>query len=162
MTRISVSIIIVILAVALGLLIHSAYVASQTGASQPELSTVLEDVRKAELSGGNTAEMQKLVNQLNTVVGLEDQVHGLSPQDPQRASLLAQINATLTNVDGEAKQLQVTAAQRTYMDHVYAYTGGVVAAVIATVAYFYAMLLYQKYRIKRTFQMRIIPSKREV
>ena len=106
--------------------------------------------------------MQKLVNQLNTVVGLEDQVHGLSPQDPQRASLLAQINATLTNVDGEAKQLQVTAAQRTYMDHVYAYTGGVVAAVIATVAYFYAMLLYQKYRIKRTFQMRIIPSKREV
>lgn len=148
---------LILLAVAITLAVYPALVASQSVNTQ--LSMVIQDIRKAESAGARPSEIQRLVDRMNSVSQLQDQLQNLSPQDVEkRAQLLGEINSTLSSIDGEAIQLETAVAQRTYWGHVIAYSSGVVGAVIGTVAYYYGALLYQRYRIKRTFQMKIIPK----
>jgi hypothetical protein len=152
------SILLILLAIAtLALVAYPALVVSQS--VNPQLSMVIQDIRKAESAGAERGEMQRLIDQMNSVSQLQDQMQNLSPQDVEkRAQLLGEINSTLSSIDAEANQLETIAAQRTYVGHVIAYSSGVVGAVIGTVAYYYGVLLYRRYRIKRTFQMKIIPK----
>ena len=41
------------------------------------------------------------------------------------------------------------------MNRILTYASGVVAAIVGTVGYAYVTSFYQKYRVKRTFQMRV-------
>jgi len=148
--------------VAIVLLSHSTSVASQSVNAQMQLSKVIQDAQAAELSGANSDEMRGLAVQLNTVLALQDELQNLPPQElGRRAQLSQQINATLTRVDMEANELATKASQRTSITHLVAYSSGVVGAVIVTVAYYYAALLQRRYRIKRTFEMKIIPKRTE-
>jgi hypothetical protein len=132
---------------------------SQQGQAQPDLNKVIQDVQKAESSGANSAEMQTLLSQLNHVVELQDQMQNLSPQDAdKRTQDLVQINEILAAVDAEANHIAVIASQRRFFDHLSIYLSGVIGAVLATIAYHYSILLWRKYRIKRTFQMKIVPK----
>lgn len=162
MIRVSTLLVFSLSFVAIVLLLHSSSVASQSVNPQMQLSKVIQDAQAAELSGANPDEMRSLAVQLNTVIGLQDELQNLPPQElGKRAQLSEQINATLTRVDMEANELATRASERTSISHLVAYSSGVVGAVIATVAYYYAALLQRRYRIKRTFEMKIIPKRTE-
>ena len=124
-----------------------------------QLSMTLRDLQSAESAGAEPREMQKLIDQMNSIIGLQSQLQNLPVQDTaRRVQLLGQINATLSSVDSQAIELEAAASQRTYMNHVIAYASGVVGAALVTVAYHFGLILYKRYRIKRTFQMKIIPK----
>ena len=152
------SVLVILVAITIvALVAYPALVVSQSVNLQ--LNAVIQDIRKAESAGAKPGEMRQLIDQMNSVSQLQDQIQNLSPQDiGKKAQLLGEINSTLSSIDAQAIQLETTAAQRTYMDHVIAYSSGVIGAVIGTVAYYYGVLLYRRYRIKRTFQMKIIPK----
>jgi hypothetical protein len=148
--------------VAVVLLVHSASVTSQSVSSETQLSKVIQDMRAAELSGATPDEIRELAVQLNALIGLQDALQGTSPQDlGRRTQLSEQINNTLTRVDMQSDQLATRAAERTSVNHLVAYSAGVVGAVAATVVYHYGTLLWRRYRVKRTFQLNIIPKKME-
>jgi hypothetical protein len=143
--------------VVISLIAYPTLVKSQSENAQ--LSMTLHDLQRAESAGAKPTEMQKLIDKMNSIIVLQSQLQSLPVQDTERrAQLLGQINATLTSVDSQAIELEATASQRTYMNHVIAYSSGIIGAVIATAAYYYALILYKRYRIKRTFQMKIIPK----
>jgi len=135
-------------------------VASQPVSFKRQLSKVIQDVQTAELSGATPAEMRDLAARLNTIIGLQDSLQNLPPQElGERAQLSEQINNTLTTVDMEANEIATIASQRDSISHLVAYSSGVVGAAIATVVYYYGTLLRRRYRIKRTFQMKIVPKR---
>ena len=132
---------------------------SEQNQAQPDLNRVIQDVQKAESSGATSAEMQALLFQLNYVVELQDQMQNLSPQDTDsRTKNLVQINETLAAVDAEANHIAVISSQRSFFNRLSIYLSGVIGAVLATIACHYSLLLWRKYRIKRTFQMKLIPK----
>jgi hypothetical protein len=134
-------------------------VASQSTDYNTQLNNVISDVQKAELAGAKPEEINGLLVQLNSVVALHDELQNLPAQETdKRAQLMAQIGSKLSTVDAQAIQLAAHASQRTQMDHVFAYSFGIIGAVMGTVVYYYGILLWRKYRIKRTFRMRIIPK----
>ncbi|MGD0423888.1 MAG: hypothetical protein ABSA92_10585 [Candidatus Bathyarchaeia archaeon] len=158
MTGIALRVLVLLSAiVVISLIAYPTLVKSQSENAQ--VSMALHDLQRAESAGATSTEMQRLIDQMNSIIGLQSQLQNLPVQDTEtRVQLLSQINATLTSIDSQANRLEVTASQRTYMGHVIAYSSGVVGAVIATAAYYYGLILYRRYRIKRTFQMKIIPK----
>jgi hypothetical protein len=160
MKRISASVIFYVFVIAaVVLLAHTSSVVSQPTNMQPSLNTVIQDVQKAEVAGANTAEMDGLLTQLNSVVALQNQLQNLSPKDTQRQSELGgQIASELTAIDMTANQTEIAASQRTSRDHILSYTIGVIGALVATVISHYSLLLWRKYRTKRAFQMKIVPK----
>jgi len=103
--------------------------------------------------------MQRLIDQMNFIANLEIQLQNLPPQDTaRRAQLFDEINSTLASVDAQAIQLETIASQRTYMDHVITYSTGMIGAILGTMAYYFGLLLYMQYRIRRTLRMKIIPK----
>jgi len=157
MIRVSALLVFSLSLVAMAVLVQSASVSSQSVNSQMQLSKAIQDVQAAELSGANPDEMRELAVQLNTMIGLQDELQNLSPQElGKRAQLTEQINNTLTKVDVQANEIATRASQRTSINDLVAYSSGVVGAVIATVVYHYGTLLRRRYRVKRTFQMKII------
>jgi len=162
MSRVSALLIFSLSFVSIVLLMHSTLVVSQPVSSQTELSRVIEDAQAAELSGANPDEMRNLAVQLNGIIGLQDELQNMPPQElSRRAQLNEQLNNTLTSVDVQANETATRASQRTSINHLLAYSSGVVGALIATAVYHYGMLLRRKYRIKRTFQMTIVPKRTE-
>ena len=150
---------IIVLAVLMPILLNPILVSSQTNQIRSELNKTLQDARRAELSGANTEEMGSLIDGLNSVAQLEDELHNLPSQDTsQRAQILAQISSTLSTVDTEANQIEISASQRTFLNHLVTYSSGVIGALLVTLTCHYCVLLQRKYRIKRTFQMDIIPK----
>lgn len=143
----------------LSLLAHPMPVASESVETQSLLNKALQDVQRAESSGASPDEIQGLLAQLNSVLQLQDDLQNVPSQDTQRrAQLLGQIEGKLNSVDQNAIQIATVASQRTSTNHLIAYSLGVVGAVLGTIAYYCVMLLYRKYRINRTFGMRIIPK----
>jgi hypothetical protein len=124
-----------------------------------QLNTTLQDLQKAESFGAKPSEMQRLIDQMNFIANLEIQLQNLPPQDTaRRAQLFDEINSTLASVDAQAIQLETIASQRTYMDHVITYSTGMIGAILGTMAYYFGLLLYMQYRIRRTLRMKIIPK----
>lgn len=157
MIRVSALLVFSLSFVAIVVLVQSASVTSQSVNSQMQLSKAIQDVQAAELSGANPDEMRELAVQLNTIIGIQVELQNLSPQElGKRAQLTEQINNTLTSIDMQSNEITTRASQRTSINHLVAYSSGVVGAVIVTVVYHYGTLLRRRYRVKRTFQMKII------
>ena len=135
---------------------RSGVVSSQpVGQLQPGFNDALSALQGAEAAGATQGEVAPLVDALNKALSLNDQLNQLSAQDPKRSQLQAQISEQLNGVETQATGLESLASQRALTDRVVAYVGGGVGALIAALAYAYGSSLWSKYRIKRTFQMRI-------
>ena len=141
------------------LLVHPALVTSQLSQPEPQLNKVIQDVLKAEMAGARPEEVRSLVTQLNFVIELEERLQNLDQQDENsRTQLLGKISSTLTSVDAEANQVELTATQRTFTNDLITYSLVGAGAVGATLTYQYAISLRQKYRGKRVLRMQIIPK----
>ena len=140
------------------LLDHSYQVMSQTNSS-PELNKVIQDVLKAEAAGAQPKELTRLINQLNSEIDLENQLQSLSPQEgDKRSQLQGRITNILATVDAEADQLKTTASHRTLNDHLVTYSLALVGAILVTIAFYVALSLRRKYRIRSTLRSRIVPK----
>jgi len=149
----------IILAVLLPLTAQTLTSASQlTEELQPRFSRAFALVRRAEAAGATHEEVTGLVLLLNRALQLDEEATRPSTSEAQRATLLAQVDETLGRVETEATRPEVTASQRTFTNRVVAYVIGGIAAFLATLAYVCTGYVWRKYRIKRTFQMRIFPK----
>jgi hypothetical protein len=124
----------------------------------PRFITAFVLVRQAEAAGATRQEVADLVLLLNKALQLSEETKKLPSSEAQRATLLAQVDETLGKVEVEASQLEFTAAQRMSTNRVIAYVSGGIAAFLATLAYAFTSHIWRRYRIKRTFQMRIFPK----
>lgn len=124
---------------------------------EPRFNQVLSQVHKAEAAGATPNEIAELVTLLNNALSLNEQA--LASQDAQkRSDLSAQLGEMLTTIQARASQLESLAAQRTSTNKMVAYASGVILALGGTLLYAYGISFYRKYRIKRTFQMKVIPK----
>jgi predicted DNA-binding protein YlxM (UPF0122 family) len=124
---------------------------------QPGFNQAITQVRLAESAGATQSEINDLVTTLNKALDLNEQALKLtSPNDAQRRTeLLTQVNVTLNDVQTRADQLETVASQRTRTNTVLAYVYGGIAAAVGTFAYAFLLAFYRRYRIKRTFQMKV-------
>ncbi len=149
----------IILAILLPLTAQTVTSASQlTEELQPQSSRVFALVRRAEAAGATREEVSDLVILLNKALQLNEEATRLSSSETQKVALLAQANETLGRAEIEATRLEITASQRTFTNRIVAYVTGGIAALLATIAYAYGGYIWRRYRIKRTFQMRIFPK----
>ena len=149
----------IILAILLPLTAQTVTSTSQlTEELQPQFSRAFVLVRRAEAAGATREEVAGLVLLLNKALQLSEEATRLPSSEAQSAALLAQMNEILGKVETEATRLEATASQRTLTNRVIAYVSGGVAAFLATLGYAYTGHIWRKYRIKRTFQMRISPK----
>jgi hypothetical protein len=124
---------------------------------QPGFNQAIMQVRLAESAGATQSEITELLTTLNKALELNEQALKLtSPNDVQRrAELLTQVNVMLNDVQTRASALQTVASQRTRTNTVLAYVYGGLAAAVGTFAYAFLLAFYRRYRIKRTFQMKV-------
>ena len=141
--------IILLSALILFLMLCRATVVSSQTVDQlpPGFSQALAAVRGAEDAGATPAEVAPLVALLNNALQLNAQTANATAQ--------AQVSNQLAAVQSRAVQLQSLATQRTFTDNVITYLSGGVGAVVATVLCAYCLSFWRRYRVKRTFQMRI-------
>lgn len=135
--------------------------------SRAQLNPVLEAglgqaivaVNNAEAAGATANETAPLVTLLNKALELNQEASSLpTNQTEQRNAILSSVNQILTNVTNQANDLTTTSVQRTYTSKIVTYVTGLLVAVVGTFAYVLCVELYQRYRIKRTFQMRVRPK----
>ncbi len=124
---------------------------------QPEFNQAIMQVQLAESAGATQGEITELVTTLNKALELNERALKLtSPNDTQqRANLLAQVNVMLNEVQTNASVLESVASQRTRTNIVLTYVYGGIAAAAGTFAYAVLFAFYRRYRIKRTFQMKV-------
>ncbi len=138
---------LIISTIALLLLARPVNVTAQSASDlQPLYNQAIVHVHRAETAGATTNEVGALVALLNKA------------EEEQTQGNLTQANETLNEVESKAGQLEITASQRTLTNKILAYGSRGIAALLGTVAYSYGVSFWRKYRIKRTFQMRIIPK----
>jgi len=126
---------------------------------EPRISRAFASLRQAEVAGATQNELSDLVTLLNKTLELQDAINATpSSETEKRAALRTQIDQQLTDLETKAGQLQAVASQRTQMNNVLAYVSGGIVAALATVAYAYGLSFWRRYRVKRTFQMRISPK----
>ena len=152
------------LAIAVGLAmlaliaIQPLTVTSQTiGALEPRFGETIVALHRSESAGATSSEIGELVILLNNALALNVEALKLNvPSDaPRRIELLTQVDQILTTVENRAAELTAVATQRTFTNKVLAYVGGAIAAVLGTVAYAFLTSFYRRYRVKRTFEMRV-------
>ncbi len=133
---------------------------SNDQALQPGFNNVLLLVRHAEEAGATPTEVAPLVAGLNKALGLNTEVSALNqPNETQaRQTVLGQLNGLLDGLGRNATQLESTASQRTLTNRVTSYIGGAIGALIGAILLGYCLAFLRKYRVKRTFEMRIIPK----
>jgi len=124
---------------------------------QPRLGQTLTLVHQAESAGATSTEIGALVALLNKALELNREAAKLTAPDQvqRQAELVAQIDQILMTVENRAAVLTALASQRSYTNEVLAYVWGAIAAVLGTILYAFTMSFYQKYRIRRIFQMRV-------
>jgi hypothetical protein len=140
------------------IVIQPLLVVSQTiGSLESGFGGAIEALHRAESAGAQSTETKELVVLLNNALTLNVEALKLNaPSDAQRRTqLLAQVDQIVTSVENRATELTGVAAQRTFTNKVLAYVGGAIAALLGTVAYAFLTSFYQRYRVKRTFQMRV-------
>jgi predicted PurR-regulated permease PerM len=114
-------------------------------------------LHQAESAGATPSEIGALVALLNKAIELDTEAQKLNaPGEAQRhAELVAEVDQILTTVENRAAELAVIASQRSYTNRILTYVWGAVAAILGTALYSFMVSFYRKYRIKRTFQMRV-------
>jgi predicted PurR-regulated permease PerM len=164
MKRILTALILILSTVAIGVAAHPHFVASESATQlnsllQPGFGQAIVAVNNAEAAGATSTETAPLVALLNKALELNRQASSLpTNQTDQRNALLSNVNQILTNVTNQANSLTPRSAQRTYTDKIITYITGLVVAIVGTFAYVIGVEFYQRYRIKRTFQMRVTPK----
>jgi hypothetical protein len=145
------------------LLITPRIVTSQPSQElQPRFSRAFTLVHQAEAAGATREEVTNLVVLLNKALQLNEQAtRSPASEAKRRADLLGQANETLGTVETEASQLEVVAAHRTFNNRVLAYVSGGITALVSTVVYVLGVGFWRRYRIKRTFQMRVFRKRVE-
>jgi hypothetical protein len=127
---------------------------------QPDVGEALAAIQNAESAGATQSEVSPLVTMLNDA--LQSRQRALSITMPEGASeriqLFRQINQTLATVQGQADELATVASHRTYMHKLGAYAIAAIAAILGTAGCAFTVACYEKYRIKRVFQMRVRPK----
>jgi len=155
-------VLILVIAAASPLLIavDSIAVTFQPDEFQPRFNRVFAIVLQAEAAGATPDELRELVVLLNSALELNEEAFKLTrPDEAQRRNeLLTQVDQMLDSLETKASQLEAVASQRTFTNKLLAYVSGGIAAFLGTLAYAYGTSLWRRYRIKRTFQMRIIPK----
>ena len=124
---------------------------------EPRFGQTLALVHQAESAGATSTEIGALVALLNKALELNREAAKLSAPDQvqRQAELVAQIDQILMTVENRAADLTALASQRSYTNRVLTYMWGAIAAVLGTILYAFTMSFYRKYRVKRTFQMRV-------
>ncbi len=123
---------------------------------EPGFGRAIVAVNNAEAAGATPNETASLVTLLNKALELNQEASNLpTNQTGQRNTLLSTANQILTNVTNQANELTITSAQRAYTKKIIAYVSGLLVAVFGTFAYVFGVELYTRYRIKRTFQMKV-------
>jgi nitrate/nitrite-specific signal transduction histidine kinase len=124
---------------------------------QSGFSKALRVIQQAEAAGATPTELAPIIALLNQALALNQRALQMAaPQQSQtRQQLLTQVNEIISQVDNEVAQVQTVAAQRTQLNMIMAYVFGAIAALIGTIAYAYGLSFWRRYRIKRTFQMRV-------
>jgi len=133
-------------------------VTSQTIATlQPRFGQTLVVLHEAESAGATSSEIGELVALLNKALEVDSEALKLSAPDQaqKQAQLLAQVDQILTTVQNRAAQLTAVASHRSYTNRILTYVFGVAAAIVGTILYAFTVSFYRKYRIKRTFEMRV-------
>ena len=132
-------------------------VESQTESLQPGFNEAISVLQEAESAGAKHSELSQLVSLLNTALELNRQALTItsSGEVEKRVNLLAQVDLMLSTVQAGALHLRTTATKRTSNDRTLAYVWGLIAAILGTICCALALLVYQKYRVKRTFQMKV-------
>jgi hypothetical protein len=126
---------------------------------QPSLGQAIVAVNNAEAAGATPNETAPLVTLLNKALDLNREASSLpTNQTEQRNAILSSVNQILTSVTNQANDLTTTSVQRTFTNKIITYVTGLVLAIVGTFAYVFGVELYKKYRIKRTFQMRVSPK----
>lgn len=150
--------IVAVLAMLTMIAIEPFTVRSQTlGTLEPRFGQTLVKLHQSEIAGATSSEVAELVALLNKALELDGEAAKLNAPDQtqKRADLRAQVDQILTTVENRTAELTVVASQRSYTNMVLTYVGGAIAAVLGTIAYAFIVAFYQKYRVKRTFQMRV-------
>ena len=124
---------------------------------QPRFGQAIAALHRAESAGATSGEIGGLVALLNKAIELDTEAQKLNaPGEAQRhAELVAEVDQILTTVENRAAELAVIASQRSYTNRILTYVWGAVAAILGTALYSFMVSFYRKYRIKRTFQMRV-------
>jgi ABC-type branched-subunit amino acid transport system substrate-binding protein len=126
-------------------------------AIEPGFAGTLGSVRQAESAGATPNEIAALVALLNKALELNGDALKLNATADanKRAQLISQVDQILTTVQSQAQHLTTLASQRSRMNKILTYIGGILAAFIGTILFAFIVSFYRAYRIKRTFQMRI-------
>ena len=132
-------------------------VTSQTESLEPGFGEAIAALQQAEAAGATPRELSQLVALLNTALELNRKALTLTSPDQaeERAGLLARVNLILAAVQNRAVDLRATASERTSSSRILTYVWGAVAAILGTICCAFALSIYQRYRIKRTFQMKV-------
>jgi hypothetical protein len=127
------------------------------GTLDPGFGQAIAALHKAETTGATPSEVSGLVSLLNRALELnrEAQTMNAPDQTGKRAALLAQVDQILASVDNQSAQLATASSQEVYINRILTYALGGIVAVLGTALFVFASSLYQKYRIKRTFQMSV-------
>jgi hypothetical protein len=138
------------------IIMRPLYPLAQINQLQPSLGQAIVAVNNAEEAGATPNETAPLVTLLNKALELNQEASSLPTiQTEQRNAIFSSENQILTNVTNRANDLTTTSAQRIYMYKILTYVTGLIIAIVGTFAYVFCVELYQRYRIKRTFQMRV-------
>lgn len=157
MARIHKNALLISILAIVALIVIGPFAAAQqiTGTLQPGFSQAIVALRGAESSGATSNEIADLVTLLNKALELNSEALKLNTTDTRHAELLAQVDQILSTVESRSVALTVVSSQRAYRDRVFTYAGSAIVAILGTIIYAFAVSLHQKYRIKRTFQMKV-------
>lgn len=137
-------------------LIQPFVVISQTsGSLQPSFKQDIILLRQAESAGATSNELSEPVALLNKALELNRLALDPSTDATQRAQLLPQVDQILADVYKQATQLTTVSALRTQYNALTMYVWGIVVAILGTIIYGFVLSLQEKYRIRRTLQMRV-------
>jgi len=146
-----------VLAVLIIITLQPVAVSETTGTLQPGFNQAIVELRDAQSAGATPSELTEPVALLNQALELNREALILSASDEatRRAGLLVQADQILTTVETQAIELTAVSSQRKSMNEFLTYLSGAIAAILGTIVYASAMSLHRKYRIKRTFSMRV-------
>jgi len=155
MARVSKWLVVTIL-VLIALTLPTTFISLAQLNSSLSFSQAIVSVNNAEAAGATPTEILPLVALLNRALELNQEASSLtSNQNGNRDALVAVEQQILANVTSEANDLAARSAQRTYMNRIITYASGIIVAAIGAFACVLAAEFYEKYRIKRTFQMTV-------
>ena len=133
-----------------------AFAASQTVETlQPGFGQAIVAVHSAEMAGATPSDISDLVSLLNKALEMNQEAQQPNTPADERAQLIAQVNQTLATVQTKAADLTSIYQERTSMDRIVAYIIGAAIALLGTILYEFAVVFYQRYRVGRTFDMRV-------